>query len=170
MTMTTKAPWVRRSIINDNILKGIYASDQDMYPAPLTYERLKSWVDSRPELSICFQAMPEESRDAVPIGAIIVLPLVKEHWNDILVGKLKESDIDPASMFAGDSKADVGLHVFHIERFEAFNPLGRLRHFAEFAVEDIRDVVEKKNWNILGYSGTVQRPALCLVMPSNCVG
>jgi hypothetical protein len=158
--MEAKPSWIQRTTISDDVLKGIYASDQDMYPAPLTYERLKSWVEGCPELSICFQGPPEGGDDSVSVGAVIVLPVLKKYWDNILVGKLKETEIDPAVMFAGDDEADVGLHVFHIERFDIGNPSGRLRHFAEFALENTRDIVEKKGWNILGYSGIFQPPAL----------
>lgn len=147
-----QAPSIHKTTISDDVLGRIYASDQDMYPAPLTYERLKSWVEACPELCICFQA-PLEGGGFAPVGAIIILPLLGRRWEDVLVGKLKETDIDPASMFAEDGDADVGLHVFHIERFDACTRTG-LPYFAESALETIRDIVQKKRWNILGYSGT----------------
>ena len=151
-TLRSKPPLLQRTAINDDVLGRIYASDQDMYPAPLTYERLKSWVEGCPELCICFQSGSEEGGDLATVGAIIVLPLLKQHWEDVLVGNLKEIDIDAAIMFAGHGKADVGLHVFHIERFNA-SPRTRLPYFAEHAMENIRDIVRRKDWNIIGYSG-----------------
>jgi len=151
--MAAKAPWIQRTRISEQVLKEIYASDQDIYPAPLTFTRLKSWVDAGPDLSICFQAT--QDGNPVPIGAVIVLPLAKGPWNDLLVGKLKETDIDEATMFAREGEADVGLHIFHIERFDTFSQFGRLRNFAEFALEDTRDIVKGKGWKVLGYSGTV---------------
>ncbi|MBE3042864.1 hypothetical protein IMZ48_09885 [Candidatus Bathyarchaeota archaeon] len=156
-TLESKPPLLQRSTINDDVLGRIYASDQDMYPAPLTYERLKSWVEGCPELCISFEAGSEEGADVVLIGAIIVLPLLKRHWEDVLMGSLKEIDIDAAAMFAGDGDADVGLHVFHIERFDA-SLRTRLPNFAEHAMENIRDIVRKKDWNILGYSGIFTPP------------
>ena len=145
------SPKIQRTTISDGILKAIYASDQDMYPAPLTYERLKTWVEACPDLCVCFQATSEAG--PVPVGAIITLPLLRRHWEDILVGKLKETDIEPA-MFARDGEAEVGLHVFHIERFDTGDPSTRIRSFARFALESIREVAEKKAWKVLGYSGT----------------
>lgn len=150
------APWLKRGPIGDDILKKIYASDQDMYPAPLTYSWLKSWVSACPDLSLCFSAAPEDNGggEPVPVGAVIVLPLKKEYWEAVLTGKLKETSIDASTMFAGSTElVDVGLHVFHIERFKQTASLGRLRHFAEFALEDTREIVDGKPWNILGYSG-----------------
>lgn len=122
-----------------------------MYPAPLTYERLKGWVDSCPELCICFHTCPDGEDDSL-VGAIIVLPLLKKYWEGVLVGKLKETDIEPA-MFAGEGDVDAGLHIFHIERFDVETAGPRLPHFADFALNDVRKLIEKKAWNILGYSG-----------------
>jgi len=145
--------WIHKTTISDDLLKEIYASDQDMYPAPLPYERLKGWIEASPDLSICFEATPEEGGDPVPVGAVIVFPLLKKYWDEILVGKLKEPNIDSATMFPSDAEAEVGLHVFHVERFDSTNPSGRLRRFAEFALEDTREIVRRKGWKIVGYSG-----------------
>ncbi|KAH8882618.1 hypothetical protein GQ53DRAFT_615455, partial [Thozetella sp. PMI_491] len=156
-------PRIHRAAISDGVLKAIYASDQDMYPAPLTYQRLKSWVDACPELSICFEA--EGGGGRVPIGAVIVLPLVRSCWEDLLVGKIKEVEIDPLTMFAGADETEVGLHLFHIERFEAFKSSGRLVRFAEFAMDEARDVaLGKGHWNVLGHSAltaTAAGSAMC---------
>lgn len=142
-------PCIRATPISNQVLREIFESDQDMYPAPLTYERLKSWVDGCPELCICFRPAPEEVSNPRPIGAIIVLPLLRRHWEDVLVGKLKETDIE-SGMFAGRGKEDVGLHVFHVERFGAE---ARGTRFTEMALGTIGSITAKKDWNILGYSG-----------------
>ncbi len=156
--MTTKAPWIKRGAINDEVLQCIYTSDQDMYPAPLSYERLKSWVKKCPELSLCLQAEVEGNGGFIPVGAVIVLPVLQKHWENLLAGKLQEVDIDSETMLAGGGDADIGLHIFHIERFEAFKPSEQLKHFAEFALEDAREIVgAKKQWNVLGYSGRIDK-------------
>lgn len=142
-------PWIQRTPISDEVLRRIFESDQDMYPAPLTYERLKSWVDGCQELCICFQRVLEEGPEVRPMGAIIVLPLLKRHWEDVLVGKLKETDIEPV-MFAGEGYVDVGLHVFHVERFDAET---RGTGFAETTLGVIGSIVGQKDRNVLGYSG-----------------
>lgn len=163
----------KTSRLNYDLLRRIFASDQAMYPAPLTFERLKSWVDVYPELSIVFyddnyehpdpkdphpndpdvdtDANPDSSsagKEAAALGVIIVLPILSEpYWSDLLVGKIKETDVDVGVMFpsrddspfgdeAGDGEkvggeeregkgeekgkegeVEVGLHVFHVERF-----------------------------------------------------
>lgn len=131
------------------------------------------------------------------MGVIIVLPLVKKYWEDLLVGKIKEVDIDAGEMFAGvdgggggsstkmesemqlQAPVEVGLHVFHIERFTAWDAgdaakktgarpatvtvggceYGSMR-FADMALEEIQRRVEafnaeagERRWDVLGLSG-----------------
>lgn len=120
-------------------LRTVYASDQEMYPAPLTFGRLRSWVDAAPEFSIAFYlptedhtAAPVDDKASVPVGIVIVLPLLRKHWEDLLVGKVKEIEIDPSTMFPTQSTSkegiedengtvEVGLHVFHIEKISTLN-------------------------------------------------
>ncbi|KAK1775473.1 hypothetical protein QBC45DRAFT_422047 [Copromyces sp. CBS 386.78] len=164
--MTIHSP-LHTSRISDALLRTIYASDQEMYPAPLTYERLQSWRDACPELSICFSTSNDDSEKS--LGVIIVLPLVKKYWKDLLVGKIKEVDVDAEEMFAGAGKelqhlqapVEVGLHVFHIERFAAWDAEDALKktgarpasltvrgcedgkmRFADMALEEVQRRVE----------------------------
>ncbi|KAK3396970.1 hypothetical protein B0T20DRAFT_356857 [Sordaria brevicollis] len=190
--MATPSP-LRTSQISDDLLRTIYASDQEMYPAPLTYERLRSWRDACPELSICFTANDDHD-SSEPVGVIIVLPLLKKYWEDLLVGKIKEVDVDAKEMFVrGDRElqapAEVGLHVFHIERFAAWDAEDALKKtgarpaavtvrgcedgggktgFADLALEEVRRRVEAANaeaennwrrWDVLGFSALTATPA-----------
>ena len=132
---------ITRNPIPPTLLHQIYASDQEMYPAPLTYDRLRGWVDACPELSILFTSVPNtktdqangDNSDDSQIGVVIILPILERYWRDLLSGRVKEVDVDPGVMFPavvasrdgregrqGDGEAQkvkVGLHVFHIERF-----------------------------------------------------
>jgi hypothetical protein len=162
-------PAVYRSGIGKDMLRNIFNSDQSMYPAPLAYERLKSWVAACPELSILYKTSTSGSADdegtSAPdesflvAGVIVVLPIKTRHWHDLLEGRLKETDIDPHSMFANTDAAesDVGLHIFHVEKFDAWNSsVGKFdgwQPFAEFSLADVVEVAETKGWQILGYSG-----------------
>lgn len=130
-----------------------------MYPVPLNFERLQNWVAQSPELSVCYVDSAGEGcdspGDAVEIGAVIVLPLRKNQWEELLVGKLKEIEVDASTMFESsdaDEPQDVGLHIFHIERFEGYER-AKLQRFAEFVLEDVREAATRYHWNILGYSG-----------------
>ncbi|KAK3321502.1 hypothetical protein B0T19DRAFT_445259 [Cercophora scortea] len=156
--------------IIDEMLRTIYASDQEMYPAPLSFDRLRSWVDACPDLCVCFEKQPSTEEPGhpdtlIPLGVIIVLPLLQAPWEDVLVGKVKEIEIDPTTMFPniGTAKAHkevVGLHVFHIERFAAFQDLSPTRSFVEFALSEIaRRVAGITTWTVAGFSALTATPA-----------
>lgn len=152
----TATPTLMASPMTEDALQQIFTSDQDMYPAPLTYTRLKSWVTASPDLSRCFR-LPSESDDSQEDsrtdsieGVLIVLPLKEAHWRDLLVGKLRETDIDAASMIAPDDAGGcaVGLHVFHVERLS-----GNAKAFTKLSVAYADSVARTKGWHVLGYSG-----------------
>lgn len=165
--MANTAPWIRQTPIDKKTLAAIYESDKEMYPAPLTRDRLKSWVDACPELSVCFhsRSIDPDTGESLLVGVIVILPLLREYWQDLLVGRLKETDIDAARMFPGKGEADVGLHVFHVERFAYHDQLGaRLENFTGLALQSLRDIVEEKGqWNVLGCSGKCLYPEPSLV-------
>ncbi len=153
MMAETEHHGVRQQRLSEHLLLQIYASDQDMYPAGLTYDRLRDWVEHAPDLSICFESLAEDGSSYVPVGAIIVLPLVRHEWENLLGGTLKEPQIESKSMFPGEEEVDIGLHVFHIERFDMFHRLGLAGRFAELALQKIQSAAAGKPWNVLGYSG-----------------
>lgn len=135
--------------IDDDLLRRIYDNDQALYPAPLPFERLRSWRDACPELSIlCQTGDPGQSID---VGAIIVMPLLQPFWEDLLVGRQKETDLE-ASMFASARAEglEVGLHVFHVERFEGNEAI---RGLTKLALDLVQEIVKTMPWKVLGYSG-----------------
>jgi len=151
-----------RCPVDDDLLRNVYASDQDMYPAPLTFERLKSWVDACSDLSFCLRP----SEGSPPIGVVIALPIrSRPHWDELLCGKLKETDIDPEVAFptCDGAEEEVGLHVFHIERFpdnEDTSAGLRRGGFSEFVVaEIIRRATSKRQWKMVGLSALTATPA-----------
>ncbi|KAK4171135.1 hypothetical protein QBC36DRAFT_103539 [Triangularia setosa] len=168
--------------ISDEVLRAVYASDQEMYPAGLSYDRLCSWVAACPEMSICWSS----SKTGV-LGVVIVLPMLREYWEDLLVGKLKEPGVDAEIMFPHDGKEkqqtenvvagarkigngrtpkgrisdtqekkeqqEVGLHVYHIERLAVEPPTAKQKRFSEIAMEEVtRRSAEKKGWKVVGLS------------------
>lgn len=145
--------------ITNDILGAVYASDQAMYPVPLSNNRLRDWVSGCPDLSICFQS-PKQGL----MGVVIVLPLLRQHWQDLLSGKLKEFDIDPKTMFPDTTATlphqrnrkpvQVGLHVYHIERLGVEPPTANQRRFSEVAMEEVtRRAQERWDWEVIGMSG-----------------
>ncbi|KAK2770119.1 hypothetical protein CKAH01_04462 [Colletotrichum kahawae] len=148
--------------LDDEMLQDIFGSDQAMYPAPLTLDRLRSWADAAPELALCFwfTAVRSEWMSWPLAGTIIALPVLSSFWRDLLVGKLKETDIDPATMFPGESDqgAEVGLHVFHIERTDEPQTEMRLPGFGKFAMNSAVEAAAEKEWKVIGQSALTATP------------
>ncbi|KAJ0158475.1 hypothetical protein CTA2_11504 [Colletotrichum tanaceti] len=161
--------------MTDDVLRGIFASDQDMYPAPLTWDRLRSWTTAAPDLATCFY-LPDNGPSAAAaaaatrtiVGAVIALPLLAPAWRDLLAGRIKETDVDAASMLAHDGNDGggdggdegsrvvvvVGLHVFHVERFDVpeARESGLLRGFGRTAMRAVAAAAERKGWEVIGHS------------------
>ncbi|KAK3297787.1 uncharacterized protein B0H64DRAFT_441220 [Chaetomium fimeti] len=179
--------------IPDAVLRAVHVSDQAMYPVALPYARLRTWVDACPELSVCFREGGSNDgggggggggggsggaavADAV-MGVVIVLPLRKGCWEDLLSGRLKEPDIEPGSAFPGsglggcggdegsdeggdgEGKEEVGLHVYHIERFETGCGGAGKKGFCEFALGEVmRRVQARPGWKVVGMSALTATP------------
>lgn len=145
--------------MSDEVLHEIYSSDQSMYPAPLTYDRLQSWVETCPKLSLSYGAPLKDTADPLTVvGAAIVLPIRDKYWRDLIVGKVKETGIDAATMLSTQPGEEVGMHIFHIEKFDTWQQIGegydgRLRPFAEYVTADMGKIVKEYGWKVLGYSG-----------------
>ncbi|ETS85360.1 hypothetical protein PFICI_03385 [Pestalotiopsis fici W106-1] len=147
-------PPLAASPMTEDVLQQIFSSDQDMYPAPLTYARLQSWVTASPQLSQSFYLLDQpgskenRKRDVVA-GVLIALPLREAPWQDLLVGKLRETDIDANSMIAPKDVAGcaVGLHVFHVERLSE-----HAKGFTRFSIGYADMVAKAIGWNVLGCS------------------
>jgi hypothetical protein len=145
--------------LSEEVLREIYSSDQSMYPAPLTYDRLQSWVKTCPELALSYcPPTKDTTKPPTVVGAAIVIPVRGKYWRDLVVGKLKEIEIDAATMISTQAGEEVGMHIFHIEKFDTWQQLGdgydgKLRPFAEYVTADMSEIVEERGWNVLGYSG-----------------
>ncbi|KAK4222225.1 hypothetical protein QBC38DRAFT_490413 [Podospora fimiseda] len=146
------------SPITDVLLRAVYNADQAMYPVPLPDNRLRDWVSACPDLSMCFHS-PKQGL----MGVVIVLPLLRRHWEDLLSGKLKEFDIDPRTMFPDMTATlphqrnrkpeQVGLHVYHIERLAVEPPTPNQRRFSEVAMEEVtRRAEDIWHWEVIGMS------------------
>ncbi|ORY71464.1 uncharacterized protein BCR38DRAFT_331429 [Pseudomassariella vexata] len=141
--------------MTDEVLKRIFASDQDMYPAPLTLDQLRSWVTGCPDLSRCFCLTERTENDGHLAGTIMVLPIVGRFWHALLQGKLTEADIDATTMFPSGNggEEEVGLHVFHVERFD-----DSLSGFTRVALSAVKETARSKGWTIAGCSALTATP------------
>lgn len=161
--------------VGDGLLKDTYDSDQAMYPAPeLSYDRLKSWVDACPELCLCLQEGQTESNNNQHYksanegvyGLIILLPLLQSYWERLVNGDIEEHDVDASEMFppspdtqiqvhGSSKKVQVGLHIFHIERYHSFSSTRYGANFTTLALEEVRSRALQtfESWEVVGYSG-----------------
>ncbi|KAH6640640.1 hypothetical protein F5144DRAFT_626785 [Chaetomium tenue] len=173
-TTPTAAP------IPDTVLRAVHASDQAMYPVALPYTRLRAWVDACPDLSVCFLragdgdgdqgsspavgAAAVEGLAAPVVGVVVVLPLRRRCWEDLLGGRVKEADVEPGRAFVGegfgDGEEEVGLHVYHVERFEVGGGGAEKKRFCEFALEEVmRRAQARRGWKVVGMSALTATPA-----------
>ncbi|KAH6675268.1 hypothetical protein F5X68DRAFT_264399 [Plectosphaerella plurivora] len=140
--------------VDVGVLRSIHASDQEMYPAALPFERLQGWVDSASWLSIEFVV------NATPIGVVVALPVQRTKWEALLSGGLKETDIEASRDFgqavqgSDEGQDPVGIHIFHVERYEspqAQNAV-QFRGFGNYAVGAVLDAARAEGYTILGTS------------------
>ncbi|KAK4118208.1 hypothetical protein N657DRAFT_694574 [Parathielavia appendiculata] len=167
--------------IPDAVLRSVYASDQAMYPVSLPYTTLRAWVDACPDLAIGFSREGDGPGAAAAVaqvaGVVIVLPITRIYWEDLLQGRLKEADVDSRTMFprpgggGGDQgeeaeREEVGLHVYHVERYgnadlclgegEAGERTGYLKYALK---EVVRRVQARFDWKVVGISALTATPA-----------
>jgi len=58
-----------------------------------------------------------ENSDGKLEGMCITIPLNKTGWNKLINGKLAEADLDSKTIFDNSRDKEIGLHIYHIERF-----------------------------------------------------
>lgn len=156
--------------MSEPLLKQIYDSDQAIYPAPdLSYDRLQSWATACPELFLRLcrdddgNGGPLQMSSDSLLGIVITIPLRRPFWEDLLANSIEEHNVDAGTMFPprssskaeGGEKTEVGLHIFHIERFSGFAAAQKDARFTEEALQEVHDRVAKRfrSWEVVGYSG-----------------
>lgn len=87
--------------ILDEVLCVVYVLDMEMYFVGLLYDRFCSWVVVCFEMLICWLLFKMGI-----FGVVIVLFMLREYWEDLLVGKLKEFIVDVYIMFFYDNKRE----------------------------------------------------------------
>ncbi|KAI5806570.1 hypothetical protein DFH27DRAFT_349057 [Peziza echinospora] len=131
----------------------LLSADASLYPSPLTLSTLSSWVATCPDFALQY-TLPQNIRksqgsdvdqDEV-VGVCIVLPVLAQHWNELISGRLKEWDVGPEMLWrpvSGSPAPDgIGLHVWHIERFGGWDGKAWGK-FGLLALRDIQRVLDK---------------------------
>lgn len=147
----------------------IYRADQEIYPSDLSLQSLMSWIYAGGHhFSHRFMVNANDAPahlhrnwpigiDDVLVGTIITLPLKRNHWEDLLDGNLPEPEIGEQHLVQSPAaSAEVGLHVFHIEKEELYPGRG----FTRQALAFLQETARVEGWKVVGYSGM---PALVLL-------
>ncbi|MDD9911870.1 MAG: hypothetical protein OXR68_04395 [Alphaproteobacteria bacterium] len=95
----------------------LLASDRAVYPtdAPVTPAILDQWFQNNPE----FGMVAEEGGQTRAM--FIAIPLAKKAWEDLIAGRLEESDLDADTVFDNMRDSEVGIHIYHVEKYSDFS-------------------------------------------------
>lgn len=88
--------------------------DKKVYPteSPVTSKILDNWYKKNPEFGIMFTDKGKIK------GMLVAIPLNKLGWTKLITGKLAESDLDAKTIFDNARDKELGMHIYHIEKFE----------------------------------------------------
>ncbi|KAF4959587.1 hypothetical protein FSARC_10673 [Fusarium sarcochroum] len=142
--------------LSEGTLRDIHASDQDIYPADLPFDRLQAWATAAPDLSIEFIA--DDSSDQtgpVSVGVVVAVPVKLDIWNDLLSGVVKETNLEASTDFGSpdlESSRVVGVHIFHIERHASYIGQQPVKAFGKFAVDSAVQTAKKQGFTVVGTS------------------
>lgn len=115
--------------------------DKKVYPTdnPVTPEILDKWYQRNPEFGMIFE------KNGSLEGMLIAIPLNKSGWERLISGDLQEADLDSETIFDGSRDNEIGIHVYHIEKF------GTDKKFYEKSLSSLYDLV--KDFDVVGFSG-----------------
>jgi deoxyhypusine synthase len=129
--------------------KLILETDKKLYPtsSPVTESIIQSWYIRNPEFGMIFE------KDNKIAGMCIIIPLNKENWQKLTDGKLKKSEMTPATIFDNSKDEEIGIHIYHIEKLD-----NSIKDFNKIALESLSKLIEKlrhknKELTISGLSG-----------------
>jgi hypothetical protein len=140
--------------INGCDLEALLASDEQLYPSGLSLERFSQWTTAAkyPSLSLVYSRLPNLVTD----GICIVLPLDPSTWTKLVQGSIKEVELELCDF---NQAGDIGLHIWHIERYDGWNAPVRLGdQIWEDLGATLNQIRRSEGWAgaIIGISGTSQ--------------
>lgn len=123
--------------------------DKKVYPTdnPVNPKILDNWYAKNPEFGLIF----EDNKGKLE-GMCITIPLNKNGWNKLINGKLAEADLNSKTIFDNSRDKEIGLHIYHIEKFSDG------KDFYKNSLAGLNSVLEslgKQNpkLKIIGFSG-----------------
>ncbi|KAI5781922.1 hypothetical protein EDC01DRAFT_665380 [Geopyxis carbonaria] len=123
-----------------SLLPSLHASDNTLYPSPLTLATLESWHHAAPHLFL-----------SLPAGVILALPLPLHTHSLVASGTLREWEINASHLASAATPKAIGIHVYHVERTR-----DGARGFAAAAVRAVAEEATRAGWRVERWS------ALCV--------
>jgi hypothetical protein len=134
--------------INKQDYNKLLELDKKVYPTdnPVTPKILDSWFQNNPEFGMIFEEAGKMK------GICIAIPL-NENWIDLISGNLTEADLDKSTIFDNQRDSLLGIHIYHIEKFE--NCDSSLYKESLIELNKIIKNLKKENsgLEIIGFSG-----------------
>ncbi len=131
--------------ITEEDYKVLLELDKKVYPTnnPVTPEILNQWFKRNPEFGIVFE------EDGKITGMLIIIPLSKKGWDSLISGDMEEADMKGNLIFNSKNENQIGLHGYHIEKFN------NEKRFFQKSFKALKEVLDKINpdLKILGFSG-----------------
>ena len=122
--------------------------DKKVYPtdSPVNKNILGKWFKNNPEFGLVFED------DGKIKGMCIAIPLNKNGWVKLIDGELAESDLGNESIFDNSRDREIGVHIYHIEKFS------KNKGFYLNSLEGLNYIISKLRANnpylrVIGFSG-----------------
>jgi GNAT superfamily N-acetyltransferase len=136
-------------IITNKDIELILSLDKKIYPtdSPVQEVTIRNWYKNNPEFGMIFE------ENGKVVGTAIVIPLNKIGWENLINGKLAESELDEKTLFDNARDNQIGIHIYHLEKLD-----NTLKGFYKIVLENLRVIIndlKKKNskLELIGFSG-----------------
>ena len=133
--------------------KALLQLDKKVYPtdSPVTPRNLNAWYKKYPGFGIVYE---EEGQLA---GMLVAIPLSPKGLQQLVYGKLIESELTDKLLFDKTRDNGLGIHIYHIER------LNERKGFYKTCFKDLANVtkgfLEENNWlQMIGISALCTTP------------
>jgi hypothetical protein len=105
--------------------------DKKVYPTKnsVTKKIISSWYKNNPEFGIKISGKRK--------GICVVIPLNESGWTKLINGKLSESNVTGKYLFDNKREKEIGIHIYHIEKFE------KNKNFYILALKQINKIIKK---------------------------
>jgi hypothetical protein len=135
--------------INEKDYDLILRLDKKVYPtaSPVTKDILAQWYQNNPEFGFIFQKNKKIN------GMCVAIPLNKKGWKQLISGTLAESDLDSKTIFNNSKDKEIGIHIYHLEKFDNSKKGLHLASLKE--IQKLITNLRKENpkLKIIGFSG-----------------